>query len=236
MVQTFVIRAILVLMGMIVVGFSSYFLLAELFSTKQDLPVATESLAEISYITGSVKNIYITPTTTIPARIEIETGEGLIHSVVIQPTDDCKTKDIFDVTQLTAGDSVEVRGSTSKRGDILPCDDPTHYLKVVKKREVAPVQELSEVEYGVPNAIVFSGTLQSFESACIHDGECYVVIDGRKVTILVGRSAESVGQLREVSLATLQEYIGKRFEVYALSLGDDSFTLYGNDTFYLRPL
>lgn len=240
MVYTFFTRALLVLVGMIVVGFASYYLLAELFDTKQPNLVAKESFAEISVVEGVVKNIHLTPTTT-PARIEVETPEGIVTNIVIQPSANCITQNIFDVTQLTAGDIVEVRGVTSKRGDVLPCEDSAHYFNVTQKTE--PVHDEMVVEDVPPsdlgevsNAMVFSGTLETFGSACFHDGECYVVLDGRKVTLLVGRSTQPVGEVLGVDLGVMQEYIGKRFEVYALSLGDDSYTLYGNTAFYIRPL
>jgi hypothetical protein len=236
MLYTFFKRALFVSSGMVVVGCVSYYLLAGLFQTKSPNPVVQDSLEEISLVEGVVKNIHTTPTTTTPARVEIETPQGIIKNVVIQNSSQCAAIDIFDVRQLTAGDSVEVRGSVSKRGDVLPCSDLAHYFKVTKKTEANTESTEMAVVPPADNSMVFSGTLESFDSSCFHDGECFAVIDGRKVTVLVGRSEEPVGGVHEVNLGVMQEYIGKRFEVYAQALGNDSYTLYGNTSFYIRPL
>jgi hypothetical protein len=241
MVYIFFTRALVVLTGMVVVGFASYYLLAELFNSKQPNLVSKDSFVGISVVEGIVKNIYTTPTTTTPARIEVQGDDGLVKTVVIQPWANCRAANIFDVSQVTAGDRVVAKGALSKRGDIFPCDDIEHYFTLVQDSNQAPLfpgsqEVMPQSDNEASDAIVFSGTLDSFHSGCINGGECYVLIDGRKVTLSVGQSTQPVGTLLDVNLTVLQEYIGQRFEVYALSLGNDTYTLYGNTAFYMRPL
>jgi len=88
---------------------------------------------------------------------------------------------------------------------------------------------------GKLKADVFSGTLETVDTGCFADGECFVVVDGKHVTALKGWSRDTVGSVRGVEgFGDLESYIGKRVEVYAQVLEDGTYTLYGSEGFYIK--
>jgi hypothetical protein len=90
---------------------------------------------------------------------------------------------------------------------------------------------------GKLKADVFTGTLEEVNTGCFADGECYVVIDGKHVTVLRGWSTETVGKILGVEgFGDLESHIGEMIEVYAQQLPDDTFTLYGSEGFYIKLL
>ena len=89
---------------------------------------------------------------------------------------------------------------------------------------------------GKIKADVFTGKLEEVNTGCFADGECYVVVDGKHVTTIMGRSQEVVGKVQGVEgLGDLEKYIGKNVEVYARVNPDDTYTLYGSEGFYVKP-
>ena len=90
---------------------------------------------------------------------------------------------------------------------------------------------------GKLKADTFTGTLTKVDTGCFADGECYVEVDGKKVTALVGFSQAIVGSVMGVEgFGDLESYIGKKVEVYAQDNSDGTYTLYGSAGFYIKVL
>jgi len=82
---------------------------------------------------------------------------------------------------------------------------------------------------------MFTGTLQEVNTGCFSDGECYVVVDGKHITTIMGWSQQTVGKVLGVEgFGDLENYIGKKIEVYAQVLPDNKYTLYGSEGFYIK--
>lgn len=81
----------------------------------------------------------------------------------------------------------------------------------------------------------FAGTLTEVNTACFADGECYIVVDGKHVTLQWGFRQEVVGTLQGVeSIGDLEAHIGDQVEVYAQENRDMTYTLYGSAGFYVQ--
>lgn len=90
---------------------------------------------------------------------------------------------------------------------------------------------------GKLKAATFTGTLEEVNTGCFADGECFVTVDGKHVTALMGWSRDTVGSVQGVeSFGDLESYIGKTVEVYAQDLSDGTYTLYGSEGFYIRVM
>ncbi len=90
---------------------------------------------------------------------------------------------------------------------------------------------------GKLKADMFSGTLEEVNTGCFSDGECYVVVDGKHVTVLMGWSRNTVGTIIGApSIGDLEAMIGQPVEVYAQENPDKTYTLYGNVGFYVKML
>ena len=90
---------------------------------------------------------------------------------------------------------------------------------------------------GKLKAHTFVGTLEKVDTGCFADGECYVVVDGKHVTAIRGWSQGVVGGVVGVEgFGDLESYIGEEVEVYAHDNGDGTYTLYGNEGFYIKVL
>ena len=91
---------------------------------------------------------------------------------------------------------------------------------------------------GKLKAVNFMGTLQEVNTGCYSDGECYVVVDGKHVTVTIGRDRDVVGMIldgdTESSIGELEKHTGETVEVYAQDKGDGTFSLYGSDGFFVR--
>jgi hypothetical protein len=86
-------------------------------------------------------------------------------------------------------------------------------------------------------ADTFTGTLTKVDTGCFADGECYVEVDGKKVTAIIGFSQELVGSVIGVDgFGDLESHIGKTVEVYAQDNSDGTYTLYGNQGFYIKVI
>lgn len=83
----------------------------------------------------------------------------------------------------------------------------------------------------------FSGKLEEVNTGCFADGECYVVVDGKHVTVLTGMRLTQipVGQILGVpTIGDLEGSIGKNFEVYAMQTPEGNYTLYGSADYYVK--
>lgn len=81
----------------------------------------------------------------------------------------------------------------------------------------------------------FSGKLEKVNTGCFVDGECYVVVDGKHITVIMGWSRETVGSVIGVKdFGDLENHIGEQVEVYAQDKSNGTYTLYGSEGFYLK--
>ncbi|MDQ5950242.1 MAG: hypothetical protein QG585_184 [Patescibacteria group bacterium] len=81
----------------------------------------------------------------------------------------------------------------------------------------------------------FSGVLKEVNTGCFADGECYVVVDQKHITLLIGWSQDTVGSIIGApSIGDLEGFKGKEVEVYAQKKNDGTYTLYGNEDFYVK--
>ncbi len=81
----------------------------------------------------------------------------------------------------------------------------------------------------------FRGALEEVNVGCFVDGECYVVVDGVKVTVVRGWSSDTVGKVIGVDgFGDLESFIGEEVEVYAKDMTDGSKTLYGSEDYYVK--
>ena len=95
---------------------------------------------------------------------------------------------------------------------------------------IPPAQPTGKIK-----ADTFTGILQSVDTGCFADGECSITVDGKHVTLLVGRSQEVVGTIEGVqSIGDLEAYIGKPVEVYARDNSGGAYSLYGSEGFHIK--
>jgi hypothetical protein len=89
---------------------------------------------------------------------------------------------------------------------------------------------------GKLKAATFTGKLEDVNVGCFVDGECYVVVDGKHVTTILGWRQEVVGSVKGVEgFGDLEQHIGEEMEVYAQDKGG-TYTLYGSSGFYVKLL
>lgn len=90
---------------------------------------------------------------------------------------------------------------------------------------------------GKLKADVFTGILEVVHTGCFADGECFVIVSGKKIVALVGFSNAIVGSVVGVDgFGDLENHLGETVEVYAQDLSDGTYTLYGNEGFYIKLL
>ncbi len=107
-----------------------------------------------------------------------------------------------------------------------------------------PPSELPQEEPITPPATdtklkarTFMGTLETVDTGCFADGECFIEVDGQHVTVLRGWSEATVGSVLGVEgFGDLTQRIGEQVEVYAQVLEDETYTLYGSEGFYVKAL
>lgn len=81
----------------------------------------------------------------------------------------------------------------------------------------------------------FVGMLEEVNVGCFADGECYVVVDGVKVTVLRGWNSDTVGRVIGVDgFGEIEAFIGEEVEVSAREMGDGTFSLYGDESYYVK--
>lgn len=103
-------------------------------------------------------------------------------------------------------------------------------VSFVEREVVAPSYTPLPVKPGS-----FRGTLEEVNVGCFVDGECYVVVDDIKVTVVRGWSSDTVGKVIGVDgFGDLEAFIGEEVEVYAKDVPDGTKTLYGSEDFYVK--
>jgi len=98
-----------------------------------------------------------------------------------------------------------------------------------------PAPSGENAQEGKLKAANFSGKLEEVNTGCFADAECYVVVDGKHITAIMGWSQETVGTVQGVEgFGDLENHIGKEVEVYAQDTSDGKYTLYGSEGFYIK--
>lgn len=99
-----------------------------------------------------------------------------------------------------------------------------------------PEDEAKPVE-GKLKADTFTGTLEKVDVGCFADGECYIEVDGKHITVLMGWSRDTVGSVIGADgIGGLEAFIGQEVEVYAQDNSDGTYTLYGSEGFYVKVI
>ncbi len=128
---------------------------------------------------------------------------------------------------------------------LLPQDRATVQDKVEEELQSETLNEGAPGEEESTNgqaavklkADTFQGTLEQVDTGCFADGECFVVVDGKHITVLMGWTQETVGSVIGADgIGGLEAFIGQEVEVYAQDNSDGSYTLYGSEGFYVKVL
>jgi peptidoglycan hydrolase-like protein with peptidoglycan-binding domain len=84
----------------------------------------------------------------------------------------------------------------------------------------------------------FSGKIDAVSTACFADGECSITIDGKKVITTIGWvQANALGSIKGVpSIGDAEKCIGSRARIYAEKVDQKTYTLYGNNAYYVDIL
>ncbi len=83
----------------------------------------------------------------------------------------------------------------------------------------------------------FRGVLEKVDVGCFADGECFVEVDGKHVTAIMGWTQGVVGSVQGVDgFGDLESHIGEVVEVYAELQDDHTYTLYGNSAYYIKRI
>lgn len=99
-------------------------------------------------------------------------------------------------------------------------------------RRMYPSEEETETLAGEEK---FTGTLEEVNVGCFADGECYVVVDGKHITVMMGWTNATVGSVLGVEgFGDLEYFIGEKVSVYAGKKTDGTYTLYQKDTYFVK--
>jgi hypothetical protein len=81
----------------------------------------------------------------------------------------------------------------------------------------------------------FVGKLEEVNVGCFADGECYVVVDGKHVTVMMGWTNATVGSVLGVEgFGDLEYFIGEEVSVYAGKKSDGTYTLYQKAGYFVK--
>lgn len=118
--------------------------------------------------------------------------------------------------------------------------DDSEYNRIDTTDNVTPTEFIQEESVVIlyqeivtegAEPVRFSGIFQEYNTGCFADGECYVVVDGQRVTTLLGWSNGVVGTFEDPDIP-----VGTEVEVYALPTESGNYTLYGSTDYYVRAL
>lgn len=151
---------------------------------------------------------------------------------------------VFSMSRFSASLDGLWIGSTSSNKSMENLDGKAS--STPESRPEADISESSRVpnpeteppaSTGKIKADMFTGKLEKVDTGCFADGECFVEVDGKHVTVLMGWSRDTVGSVKGVDgFGDLENYIGKKVEVYAQEKVDGTYTLYGSEGFYVKVL
>jgi len=111
-----------------------------------------------------------------------------------------------------------------------PVDKPVQMNNEIPSHNPQPTTSTGELK-----TATFSGILEKVDVGCYADGECYVDVDGKHVTAIMGWSRETVGGVIGVEgFGDLENHIGSEIEVYAQENSTGSYTLYGDEEFFIK--
>lgn len=92
----------------------------------------------------------------------------------------------------------------------------------------------------IKNEEKFMGTINNIDYQCHVDGVCNIKIDKKNVIVGKGESLiqEPVGQLLKINLDQNKksDYLGKKAEVFAKKISENSYTIYGKTEYYVKFL
>jgi hypothetical protein len=111
-------------------------------------------------------------------------------------------------------------------------------LEEMKKNGVLSIEAQSaKTADDAGDVVAFVGELESVKQQCDTDGECFVVVSGKRVVIGKSGTTETVGVIRGLVESTeLETAVGTQVEVLAKMTSNDSYTLYGDSAFYIQIL
>jgi hypothetical protein len=243
---------LLVLTGMMVASLAAYFLLTTLGFSVRRLEGETLPPASSVVVTGKVTSIQAEASTTM---VTLKTDTGTSTVLLATNGAQCPSaSNIADVHVISIGDTLAVRGS-QVNAQVSPCKNASDYVKVIKDAPLADtIATTSSNIYSngvgrratpatttpTTSAVVstkFTGILQSVDTGCFADGECFVIVAGKRVTVLRGWSKETVGSVVGVpGFGDLESHIGGQVEVRAAMSSDGTYTLYGDPNYYVKVL
>lgn len=257
-VNKIAVYTLVVLTGMMVASLAAYYLLMTFGYTKH---AATDTvLPDVSsvLIDGTVKSIQVEDALEGMVTFMIATNANETKTVKVPKTfGTCAAaSNMVEWGQVAVGDELAVRGALADDGVIMPCGDASHYLKAIKATVLVPQANTATstgtttadaARVAAPKAtssapaklkaLTFTGTLQSVDTGCFSDGECFVIVDGKHVTAIRGWSQDVVGTVEGVAgFGDLEQKIGQKVEVYAHDMGDGTYSLYGSAGFYIKVL
>jgi hypothetical protein len=131
--------------------------------------------------------------------------------------------DVPVITTATSSESVATSSeSVPEETPVVPTNPPG----ATPKPPVTPPM-------GIAPSV--TGKLTEVNTGCFSDGECYAIVDGKKVVLLIGWYQGKVGKILGAdSIGDLENYIGESATVFAGKDDDGNFTLLGNESFYLQ--
>lgn len=133
--------------------------------------------------------------------------------------------------EMSAPNTAELEENIDEQSDVH--SDAT----VVTTHTTTTVTTVTTPPAGKLKADTFTGTLTKVVPGCFVDGECYVEVDGKKVTAVLGFSQAVVGSVIGVDgFGDLEKHIGEKVEIYAQDNSDGTYTLYGSTGFYIKVL
>lgn len=257
-VNKIAVYTLVVLTGMMVASLAAYYLLMTFGYTKQ---AATDTaLPDVSsvLVDGTVTSIHVEDAVDGMATFMIATKANETKTIKVPKVFGvcASASNMVEWGQIAIGDELAVRGAAAEDGVITPCGDATHYLKAIKATPLMPAENtgtstatttVDGARVAAPKAttsapaklkvINFTGKLESVDTGCFADGECFVIVDGKHITAIRGWSQDVVGSVQGVAgFGDLEQKIGKNVEVYAHDMGDGTYSLYGSAGFYIKVL
>jgi len=116
-----------------------------------------------------------------------------------------------------------------------PLNTPDENTRVRDDRSITDEAQQTDAPAGKLKAANFTGILEKVDVGCFADGECFVEVGGKHITVLMGWSRDTVGSvIGAEGIGGLESHIGQEVEVYAQDNSDGTYTLYGSEGFYVK--